>query len=122
MSNKTQSPVDKWALFRFSVVGGLLAKPPAKGELQKELRQLARQRYVHPVHNRLTVFHFSTIESWYYRAKNAQDPILALSRKFVLILAGQLYSHLNSLPFLENNTKPTQSGAISFIPIILQQK
>ncbi len=81
MSNKTQSPVDKWALFRFSVVGVLLAKPPAKGELQKELRLLARQRYVHPVHNRLTVFHFSTIESWYYRAKNAQDPILALSRK-----------------------------------------
>ncbi len=81
MSNKTQSPVDKWALFRFSVVGGLLAKPPAKGELQKELRQLARQRYVHPVHNRLTVFHFSTIESWYYRAKNPQYPILALSRK-----------------------------------------
>ena len=81
MSNKTQSPLDKWALFRFSVVGGLLAKPPAKGELQKELRQLARQSYVHPVHNRLTVFHFSTIESWYYRAKNAQDPILALSRK-----------------------------------------
>ncbi len=33
MSNKTQSPLDKWALFRFSVVGGLLAKPPAKGEL-----------------------------------------------------------------------------------------
>lgn len=81
MGSKTQSPVDKWALFRFSVVGGLLANPPAKGELQNELKKLARQTYMHPVHNRLTVFHFSTIENWYYKAKNAQDPILALSRK-----------------------------------------
>ena len=81
MSSKTQSPVDKWALFRFSVVGGLLAKPPAKGELQKELNILARQSYQHPVDSRLTIFHFSTIESWYYLAKNAQDPILALGRK-----------------------------------------
>jgi putative transposase len=81
MSSKTQSPVDKWALFRFSVVGGLLARPPAKGELRKELDMLARQSYMHPVHGRLTVFHFSTIESWYYRAKNAQDPIIALGRK-----------------------------------------
>ncbi len=42
---------------------------------------LARQSYIHPVHSRLTVSHFSTIESWYYRAKNAQDPIMALGRK-----------------------------------------
>jgi len=81
MSSKTQSPVDKWALFRFSVVGGLLAKPPTKGELRKELSILARQSYLHPVDNHLTGFHFSTIESWYYRAKNAQDPIIALGRK-----------------------------------------
>ena len=35
MNSKIQSPVDKWALFRFSVVGSLLANPPAKGELRK---------------------------------------------------------------------------------------
>jgi hypothetical protein len=81
MSSKTQSPVDQWALFRFSVVGGLLAKPPAKGELCKELTRLAERSYMHPVHKRLTVFHYSTIESWYYKAKNAEDPIMALGRK-----------------------------------------
>ena len=81
MSSKTQSLVDKWALFRFSVVGGLLARPPANGELRKELEKLSSQAYMHPVHNRLTIFHFSTIECWYYRAKNAQDPIVALGRK-----------------------------------------
>ena len=81
MSSTTQSPVDKWALFRFSVVGGLLAKPPAVGELGKELAKLSRKSYMHPVHKKLVVFHFSTIESWYYKAKNASDPIAALSRK-----------------------------------------
>jgi len=81
MNGKTQSIVDKWAIFRFSVVGGLLAKPPAKGELQKELERLSSQAYMHPIHNRLTIFHFSTIESWYYRAKNAHDPVISLSRK-----------------------------------------
>ena len=81
MSGKTQHPADPWALFRFSVIGGLLARPPAKGELQNELTRLAGQIYSHPVTNKPTCFHFSTIEAWYYRAKNCQDPILALGRK-----------------------------------------
>ena len=109
MSSKTQSPVDKWALFRFSVVGGLLARPPAKGELCKELTRLAERSYMHPVHNRLTVFHYSTIESWYYKARNAEDPIMALGRKIrsdighsivftphlMTILAGQYKTYPN---------------------------
>jgi transposase InsO family protein len=81
MSGKTQQPADPWALFRFSVIGGLLARPPAKGELQKELAKLAGQIYSHPVTNKPACFHFSTIEAWYYRAKNCQDPIMALGRK-----------------------------------------
>jgi hypothetical protein len=81
MNGKTQSPADPWALFRFSVIGGLLARPPAKGNLRKELTILARQLYTHPVTNKLTCFHFSTIEAWYYRAKNSGDPIMALGRK-----------------------------------------
>lgn len=81
MSGKTQHPADPWALFRFSVIGGLLARPPAKGELKKELKKLAGQIYIHPVTSKPTCFHFSTIEAWYYRAKNCQDPIMALGRK-----------------------------------------
>ncbi len=45
MNSKTQSPIDKWALFRFSVVGSLLATPPAKGELRKKLERRSRQIY-----------------------------------------------------------------------------
>lgn len=81
MSGKTQHPADPWALFRFSVIGGLLARPPVKGELKKELARLAGQIYSHPVTNKPTCFHFSTIEAWYYKAKNCQDPIMALGRK-----------------------------------------
>ncbi len=81
MSVKSQSPADPWALFRFSVVGGLLARPPAKGELRNALEKLSRRLYLHPITNELTHFHFSTIESWYYKAKNAEDPILTLGRK-----------------------------------------
>lgn len=81
MSGKTHPPADPWALFRFSVIGGLLARPPAKGELQKELSKLAGQIYIHPMTSKPATFHFSTIEAWYYRAKNCQDPIMALGRK-----------------------------------------
>ena len=63
MSDKTHPPADPWALFRFSVIGGLLARPPAKGELQKELSKLAGRIYPHPVTNKPVCFHFSTIET-----------------------------------------------------------
>ena len=105
MSSKTESPVDVWAQFRFSVVGVLIARPPAKGELQQKLKELANQCYMHPVTGAFTTFHFSTIESWYYKAKNSQDPIIALGRKIrsdigqslsitsnMLILLGKQYS------------------------------
>ncbi len=59
----------------------VIGTPPAKGNLRKELTILARQLYTHPVTNKLTCFHFSTIEAWYYRAKNSGDPIMALGRK-----------------------------------------
>jgi transposase InsO family protein len=81
MGKKTQSLSDRWAFFRFSVVGSLLARPPAKGELCKELRTLANKAYKHPVSNCMTKFHYSTIECWYYKAKNSQDPVAALARK-----------------------------------------
>jgi len=81
MSDKSQSPTDKWSLFRFSVVGGLLANPPAKGELNRELEELASRSYVHPVDGSMTTFGVSTIERWYYKALRTEDPIAALGRK-----------------------------------------
>jgi len=72
----------RWAHFRFSVVGPLLAAPPKKGELQGELNRLARKHWRHPITGHWTRFGASTIERWYYQAlRSPQDPVGVLSRK-----------------------------------------
>jgi transposase InsO family protein len=70
-----------WAQFRFSVIGGLLASPPEKGELKKELQKLADQPYRHPTSDKWVTFSFSTIERWYYKALYSDDPLSVLGRK-----------------------------------------
>ena len=73
---------EQWARLRFSVVGPLLAAPPARGELQAQLQELAAQRWRHPVTGQWVQFGLSTIQRWYYLALNAQqDPVAALKRK-----------------------------------------
>ncbi len=72
----------RWAHFRFSVVGPLLAAPPGKGELGGELKRLARKRWRHPITGEWVVFGASTIERWYYQARRSpKDPVGVLSRK-----------------------------------------
>jgi len=45
---------ERWARFRFSVIGGLLASPPEGGALQDALRALAARPYQHPfTHERI---------------------------------------------------------------------
>ena len=39
---------EQWARFRFSVIGRLLAAPPAWGELQGQLESLAAKKWLHP--------------------------------------------------------------------------
>lgn len=71
-----------WARFRFSIIGKLLASPPERGELGRQLEALARQRYRHPTRRgEWTTFGVSTLERWYYQALGAADPIAALRRK-----------------------------------------
>jgi len=79
--NKQVSSHDKWAQLRFSVVGPLLASPPPKGQLRAELERLAERRWRHPVTGEPTRFAASTIERWFYAARNASDPVGALRRK-----------------------------------------
>jgi len=72
----------RWARFRFSVIGQLLAAPPAKGELRGELEKLAAREWRHPVTGAPVRFGVSTIERWYYRArKERHDPVGVLRRK-----------------------------------------
>jgi len=72
----------RWAQFRFSVIGELLSSPPQKGQLQKAIGRLARKTYQHPIDpNRQIRIGQSTIERWYYKARDAADPLAALGRK-----------------------------------------
>jgi len=82
MNNKPEKQLSDWAYFRFSIIGGLFAKPPDKGELGQEIQELAKKHYVHPIKEDTWVsFGASTIERWYYRALGQDDPIKALRRK-----------------------------------------
>ena len=73
---------EKWATFRFSVIGLLLAAPPPRGELDGAIAALAERTWHHPISGKPVRFGFSTIERWYYRAvKEKRDPVGVLRRK-----------------------------------------
>lgn len=80
-TNDTDTTQQRWARFRFAVVGSLLSSPPSKGGLQITLRTLAQRDWIHPITGQQTQVALSTIERWYYRAKEAADPIGALRPK-----------------------------------------
>jgi putative transposase len=82
MPDDTVAPGERWARFRFSVIGGLLASPPEGGDLQVALRDLAARTYQHPLRPGARVrLGFSTLERWYYLARGVPDPLAALGRK-----------------------------------------
>jgi len=73
---------ERWARLRFSVIGALLASPPAKGALRAALQQLAAREWRHPSTGAPVRFGVSTLERWYYRSRNDQhDPVSVLRRK-----------------------------------------
>lgn len=76
--NKT---ITDWGQLRFSIIGGLLARPPEPGKLGEEIELLSSRCYRHPSEDKWVTFGASTIERWYYRALHAADPVAALSRK-----------------------------------------
>jgi transposase InsO family protein len=79
---RTPTIHERWALLRFSVVGRLLASPPPRGALRGELEELAGREWRHPITARPTRFGVSTIERWYYQAKNARvDPVGVLRKR-----------------------------------------
>ena len=72
----------RWGQFRFSVIGELLSSPPPKGQLQPAFQRLAQKIYQHPTDaGRKFTLGASTIERWFYRARNADDPVAVLGRK-----------------------------------------
>src|SRR3989442_15444227 len=70
---------DRWAHFRFSVIGPLLAAPPGRGELRAELVGLVGKSWRHPIRGEPFRLSFSTVERWYYSAPHEnRDPVGAL--------------------------------------------
>ena len=73
---------ERWARLRVSVIGPLLAAPPEKGALRAALEQLAAREWRHPISGAPVRFGVSTLERWFYRARNErQDPVGVLRRK-----------------------------------------
>lgn len=73
--------LERWAHFRFSVVGPLLTCPPNHGELQTEMERLSQKLWLHPITGEKVTFAFTTIERWYYTARAKNDPVGMLRRK-----------------------------------------
>jgi transposase InsO family protein len=78
---QSSSKQEKWARFRFQIVGALLADPPPEGALRDALEELSRRSWIHPIRpDEHKSVGFSTIERWFYAAKGAEDPIEVLRR------------------------------------------
>jgi transposase InsO family protein len=78
----TPAPGIDWARLRFAIVGALLAAPPAPGDLGPALDRLAAHPWRHPTTGEPLRFARSTLERWYYAARNAgQDPVEALRHR-----------------------------------------
>jgi len=70
----------RWAEFRFSVIGPLLASPPDCG-IKKEFQTLAARVWKHPITGEPHQVSAATIERWYYRARRTDKPVQDLQRK-----------------------------------------
>ncbi|MCR4299617.1 MAG: DDE-type integrase/transposase/recombinase [Gallionella sp.] len=82
MNTLTDPPKrDRWARLRFSIIGPLLAAPPAPGELWSALQALAAKSWRHPVSGLDVRFAVATLERWYYVARLAHDPVAALKNR-----------------------------------------
>lgn len=75
------SKAERWARFRFLVIGPLLSAPPERGQLHAELARLAAKSYQHPAGSSAVIFGLSTLERWYYAARDAADPLGALKNR-----------------------------------------
>jgi hypothetical protein len=99
----------RWACLRLQIIGPLLAAPPKSGELRERLEELARGSYLHPVTSAPTRFGASTLERWYYQARNAgDDPVSALERR-----ASSPHSEPGCVEPSSCSTGSIRAGAIS---------
>jgi len=74
---------ERWANLRHSIVGALLAAPPARGELDAAIAALTAKTWTHPITGEPVHFAYSTIERWLYLARRAghADTVNVLRRR-----------------------------------------
>jgi putative transposase len=70
------TPAERLAEFRLKIIGSLLASPPKKGDLYKQLRALSKKTWIHPITGHPVCYGRSTIERWYYKVKGEQHQLL----------------------------------------------
>ena len=81
-SGAKRNSKERWAEFRFGVVGALLSSPPERGGLRQALRDLAARTWQHPITGKAKRYGIATIERWYYRSYRERGSIVqALRRK-----------------------------------------
>lgn len=70
----------RWGLFRLEVIEPLLRGSVEKGNVQQRIRELSELEYRHPQHPQRSIrLGLSTIERWYYSARNTADPLATLT-------------------------------------------
>ena len=72
---------DRWARWRFAIIGRLLASPPPRGELATAMQALSAQTWRHPISGEPARVAVSTIERWLHAARKSNDPVRVLRRK-----------------------------------------
>lgn len=81
MKIPTPTHAERVALFRHSVVGDLLARELARGELQDELKARAKKRYRPPGAATTRQYSWKTLQRWYYEAQKSPMALKPASRK-----------------------------------------
>ena len=71
---------ERFARFRFAVVGELFSVVPQPGELKKRLQKLADKEWHHPITGKPIRYSFSSIERWYYQSLDKSNPMAELKR------------------------------------------
>lgn len=82
MTSPKQPPGHRrWGRFRLGVIGSLLSAPPEKGQLGAAIHELASKTWCHPFTGARVKIGASSIERWYYAARDADDPVGVLARQ-----------------------------------------
>ena len=74
---------ERWARLRFSIIGAACwPRRRRRARCARRLQQLAAREWRHPSTGAPVRFGVSTLERWFYRARNEQhDPVSVLRRK-----------------------------------------